>query len=145
MNASVTTLHPGDVACAERGERLATLLGSCVAIVLTDPRRTVGVMCHIVHAHGAPMLLQRMHALLRARAVDPHQCEAYVYGGGNMFPALFGAAHVGEHNAAWALRALAEDGVRVLHTDLGGASYRRLAWTVGPEGPQVQSVAISPE
>ena len=35
MNASVTTLHPGDVACAERGERLATLLGSCVAYLLS--------------------------------------------------------------------------------------------------------------
>ena len=47
-------LHPGDVACGERGERFETLLGSCVAIVLTDPRRTVGAMCHIVHAMPAP-------------------------------------------------------------------------------------------
>ena len=46
----VQVLHPGDVACADRGERLETLLGSCVAIVLTDPRRTIGAMCHIVHA-----------------------------------------------------------------------------------------------
>ena len=36
------TLHPGDVVCAERGDRMETLLGSCVAVVLTDPRRTVG-------------------------------------------------------------------------------------------------------
>ena len=47
-------LHPGGVACGERGERFETLLGSCVAIVLTDPRRTVGAMCHIVHAMPAP-------------------------------------------------------------------------------------------
>ena len=52
--AIVHTLHPGDLAFATRGERLDTLLGSCVAIVLTDPRRTVGVMCHIVHARSAP-------------------------------------------------------------------------------------------
>ena len=51
--AIVHTLHPGDLAFATRGERLDTLLGSCVAIVLTDPRRTVGVMCHIVHARPA--------------------------------------------------------------------------------------------
>ena len=46
----VHLLHPGDVACVDRDERLETLLGSCVAIVLTDPRRTVGAMCHVVHA-----------------------------------------------------------------------------------------------
>jgi len=45
-----TILHPGDVALAERGEVLETLLGSCVALLLTDPRQTVGVMCHIVNA-----------------------------------------------------------------------------------------------
>ena len=46
-------LHPGDVVCAEQGEQLETLLGSCVAIVLTDPRRTVAVMCHFVHSRSA--------------------------------------------------------------------------------------------
>ena len=47
-------LAPGDVAIGTRGDRFETLLGSCVAIVLTDPRRTVGAMCHIVHAMPAP-------------------------------------------------------------------------------------------
>ena len=46
-------LHPGDVVCGVRGDRLETLLGSCVAVILTDPRRTVGTMCHIVHV-GRP-------------------------------------------------------------------------------------------
>lgn len=147
------TLHPGDVVCAERGERLETLLGSCVAIVLTDPRRTVGAMCHIVHASRAlagvaetgayaEVALDTMYALLRERGIDPRQCEAYVYGGGNMFPALFTAAHVGENNARWALDALAYDGVRVLFEDLGGSTYRRLTWTVGPAAPQVTAVPV---
>ena len=41
------TLHPGEVALGERGDTLSTLLGSCVSIILTDPRRTVGVMSRI--------------------------------------------------------------------------------------------------
>lgn len=142
------TLHPGDVVCAERGERLETLLGSCVAIVLTDPRRTVGAMCHIVHANRAvagvaetgayaEVALDTMYALLRDRGIDPRQCEAYVYGGGNMFPELFTDVHVGERNARWALDAMAHDGIRVLFHDLGGRRYRRLTWTVGLEAPQV--------
>ena len=50
----VFTLHPGDVAVGVRGDRLETLLAAGVAIVLTDPRRTVGAMCHVVHSGPTP-------------------------------------------------------------------------------------------
>ena len=148
------TLHPGDVRCAGSGVRMETLLGSCVAVVLTDPRRTVGAMCHIVHSGragssgGAPAAaqaetaLQTMYALLRERAIQPGLCEAYVYGGGNMFPGLFPQRHVGLNNIEWVLNALAEDGLRVLHQYVGGNRYRRLSWTVGPEQPQVVAVDV---
>ncbi len=147
------TLHPGDVACGARGDRYATLLGSCIAVVLTDPRRTVGAMCHIVHTTANPSgsrdaawgdaALNRMYALLRERGIAPQLCEAYVYGGGNMFPGLFGGdTHVGANNARWTLDALAQDGVRVLHSDVGGSTYRKLTWTVGPDAPQAVAVAI---
>ena len=46
-------LMPGDVAIGQAGDQFKTLLGSCVSVVLTDPRRTVGAMCHIVHV-GTP-------------------------------------------------------------------------------------------
>ncbi len=149
----VQVLHPGDVACADRGDRLETLLGSCVAIVLTDPRRTIGAMCHIVHASrpvaGMPhttayadKALDTLYAQLRARGINPLLCEAWVYGGGNMFPDQFTTSHVGEQNANWALEALAHDGVRVLFHDLGGSAYRRLGWTVGPDAPEVSAVPV---
>jgi chemotaxis protein CheD len=150
----VHLLHPGDVALAERGERLETLLGSCVAIVLTDPRRTVGVMCHIVHSRPslgrqpesgayADVALAVMFQLLRRRGITPALCEAFVYGGGNMFPGLIGnTTHVGADNVRWALDALAIAGIRVLMHDVGGNAYRRLAWNVGNELPQVVAVPI---
>jgi chemotaxis protein CheD len=152
-SAPAQILHPGDVALAGRGERLETLLGSCVAIVLTDPRRTVGAMCHIVHskpatagatvtAAYADVALDRMYTLLRTRGIEPTLCEAYVYGGGNMFPSLFAQGHVGEDNARWALDALAQDGVPVLLQDLGGNIYRRLSWIVGSDLPQVTAVPV---
>lgn len=146
-------LLPGDVALAERGERLETLLGSCVAVVLTDPRRTLGTMCHIVYtrlaASGsradtayADAALDHMYALLQSRGLNPRQCEAYVYGGGNMFPDQFAQGHVGERNAQWVLDALAHDGVPVLHHDVCGNAYRRLSWIVGPDLPQVVAVEV---
>ena len=146
-------LNPGDVAIGTRDDRLETLLGSCIAVVLTDPRRTVGAMCHIVHGRPAPaaerqnaayadVALERMFALLRARGITPGLCEAYVYGGGNMFPQVFRNAHVGDCNASWALQGLATAGIRVLARDTGGQVYRRVAWTIGPVSPAVCAVSV---
>jgi chemotaxis protein CheD len=152
------TLHPGDVACVDRGECLETLLGSCVAILLTDPRRTVGAMCHVVHAgraQGVPTrataygdeALAEMGRLLRARGIDPQQCLAWVYGGGNMFPTRIGETaadgNVGAANFEWALGALHQAGIRVLGVALGGHAYRKLSWTIGLDAPEVETVSMA--
>lgn len=152
FGATRTTLYPGDVACGMRGDRFETLLGSCIAVVLTDPRRTVGAMCHIVHSTSAgstprdsawgDVALDLMYDLLRERGITPHLCEAYIYGGGNMFPGLCQGEHVGASNARWVLQALAAGGVRVLLQDVGGNTYRRLSWTVGPDAPQATAVTV---
>jgi chemotaxis protein CheD len=148
------TLLPGEVRCAQRDDQLVTLLGSCVAIVLTDPKRTVGCMSHIVHipSHNPPtgprgnawadVALATMCGELRAKGIEPRLCEAYVYGGGNMFPTLVGGTHVGQRNANWVLDALAVLGATLLHQDLGGSSYRKLRWTIGPQAPQVEAVPV---
>lgn len=149
----VRTLHPGDVAFAERGDVLGTLLGSCVAVLLTDPRRTIGVMCHIVHSkpplsaaractsYGS-LAFKAMDRLLLARGISLHLCHAYVYGGGNMFPGLITQGHVGDANALWTLTTLRDRGVRVIGKDLGGRVYRRLRWTVGADAPEVSRVPV---
>ena len=150
VERAVQVLHPGDVGIAEAGERLETLLGSCIAVVLTDPRRTVGAMCHIVHPAGkrgdstafAEPALEKLFGLLQARAIDPLQCGAFVYGGGNMFPALMHARHIGQANAEWVFDALDRHGIRILAHDVGGNRYRRLGWTVGASLPTAESVAI---
>lgn len=146
-------LHPGDVACGVRGDRFETLLGSCVAVILTDPRRTVGTMCHIVHAGGAPsaragdtrhaeVALADMQRRLAAHGMRLALCEAYVFGGGNMFPGVYPQHPVGERNVQRVLDALAAEGVRVLRHDVGGTAYRRLHWTVGPGAPEITAVPV---
>lgn len=155
--ARTHVLHPGDVVLADAGDRLQTLLGSCVAVVMTDPRRTLGAMCHIVHAQGAgregtagpdtawgDAALDAMYDLLRRRGIAPRLCQAWVYGGGHLFPGLGrGAGDVGRLNAQWTLQALAQDGVQVMHHDLGGSAYRRLRWTVGPGAPELDVVPVA--
>jgi chemotaxis protein CheD len=149
----VHTLHPGDVVCAERGDRMETLLGSCVAVVLTDRARTIGAMCHIVHSQpsvidngnptaSADAAIDSMYRLLMDRSLSPRLCHAFVYGGGNMFPSLFRGTHVGDSNGQYVLERLAVDGLRVLSHELGGNTYRRLSWTIGDGMPEVKAVAV---
>jgi chemotaxis protein CheD len=144
-------LMPGDVAVADAGEQLKTLLGSCVCVILTDPRRTVAAMCHIVHV-GRPnaanthntayglVAMHDMYAHLRSRGVNPALCEAYVFGGGNMFPKIFSARHVGASNIDWALDFLHEQQLVVVDQSLGGNGYRKVSWTVGAGEPLVETV-----
>lgn len=137
---------------------METLLGSCVAVVLTDPRRTVGTMCHIVHcdpagprhdedtAHVSAALV-RMGRLLQIHGLHAPLCEAYVYGGGNMFPHIYtsSTATVGERNVSEVGDRLRRMGVRVLCQDVGGDAFRRLRWTVGTTEPSVTAVTIRSE
>ncbi len=144
-------LHPGDVVVLDRGQSLETLLGSCVSIVLTDPRRRTAAACHVVHAsdgpeatHG-PAALERMFAGLRARGIEPLRCQAWVAGGGHMFPQLLGEPRlpdVGQANARWALHTLHGLGIALQGQDVGGCAYRRLRWTVGSEPPSVTKVNL---
>jgi len=149
----VRMLHPGDVAWGGAGDRFETLLGSCVAVVLADPRRSFGAMCHIVHARapaGARQpsaaytagALASMYAMLRARGLNPSLCEAWVIGGGNLFPRLIAPGHVGDANVRSVLAALSDAGIRVLARDVGGSTYRRVGWTVGGGAPEVAAVQV---
>ena len=90
----------------------------------------------------ADVAISTLYASLRARGFNPAMCEAFVYGGGNMFPELFKQSHVGDANGIWVLDRLKNDGVKIVVQDLGGSAYRRLAWNIGPEMPQALAFAV---
>ncbi len=148
---AVIELMPGDVALGKVGDQFKTLLGSCVSVILTDARRTVGVMSHIVHV-GHPnaanhtntayghVAMAEMVRLLYGAGFAPRRCEAYVIGGGNMFPKLFTHHHVGASNVDWVMGYLEHHKIPVIKEDLGGHGYRKLLWTVGPAEPVVETI-----
>ena len=147
--APVRFLHPGEVALAHRGERLETLLGSCVSVLLTDPQHTVGAMCHIVHAsqrgktpdlhdtcQAAPAM-KALFALLRCSGFAPELCDAWVVGGGNMFPGQASIYPVGHANLDWVYQFLHREGIPVIGESVGGPCYRKIGWTIGAAAPEI--------
>jgi hypothetical protein len=74
-SGAVYLLHPGDVVCAERGDTLETLLGSCIAVLLSDRKRTIAAMCHIVHCR--PSLNTFARATAAAAITRTEDCDGW--------------------------------------------------------------------
>jgi chemotaxis protein CheD len=77
--------------------RLRTLVGSCIAITLWNPKRRIGGMCHYMLPHGgaehsaaedghyADGALRFFLRRIRAAGTEPADYEAKLFGGGSMF------------------------------------------------------------
>ena len=153
---TVHFLHPGDVAVGFTGDRFETLLGSCVSVLLVSPCFQVASMCHFVHssrptkakskdASYADVAMVKMDHLLRKYGFNARLCRAYVFGGGNMFPANGNIVDIGAMNVAWAFNYLNHKKIPVLGSETGENYYRKLAWEVGPSNPCefLQTVSVS--
>lgn len=152
----VQELMPGDVALGYAGDQFKTLLGSCICVILTDARRTVAALSHIVHvsrpnsdnarntAYGS-VAMEAMFQMLGSTGAIPSRCQAYVYGGGNMFPGQYVTETVGARNARWVLQFLKDQGIVVIDVGVEGSGYRKISWIVGTAEPKVEMVAVEPE
>lgn len=126
-------LHAGQLAIGARPSAIITVLGSCVAVCLFDAGARVGGMNHFLLAHpvgsersprfgtvAVPALVDAVVAA-GARRVE---LQAKVFGGATTIGA--GPRRLGDENAALALALLAEAGIPVLQSDLGGPRGRKL-------------------
>jgi chemotaxis protein CheD len=147
-------LRPGEYFVGSAG-RVGTLLGSCVSITLWHPRRRIGAMSHFLLAErGAARVGERdgrygdevltlMLDELAARDVRPEQCEAKIFGGGDMFPGhgTGMAKAVGQRNGEAARRMLEARGIAVRSRHLFGAGHRQIVFDVANGNVWVRHVA----
>lgn len=134
-------LNPGELYFGQGQVRVATLLGSCVAITLWHPKARHGGICHFVldSRGGALDSLDGRYAdeavamflvELGLRGTRPAEYEVKVFGGANMFTndgTDIGNLDVGARNIAAADRLLASHGfpnAKARH--VGGTGHRRL-------------------
>jgi len=143
-------LQPGELFVADAGFQIRTILGSCVSITLWHPQARVGGMSHFLlptRNGAAPATeldgrygdeaLQLMFNDLKAAGVNPVQCEAKIFGGGNMFPGNQHARgqhargiNVGKRNGEAARELLRLHGIGVVTESLFGIGHRQIIFDV---------------
>jgi len=139
-------LQPGQYFVGDARYQLRTLLGSCVSITLWHPGLRVGAMSHFLLASRArgphqaldgrygEEVLELMLSALARRGVRPEQCQAKIFGGGNMFPdRASGPAtiDIGRRNGEAARALLRARGIPVYAEHLFGAGHRQMVFHIG--------------
>lgn len=137
-------LKPGEMVLGEEPMIVTTLLGSCVAVTLYNPRHRMGAICHAVlptcrkehpcnpRGHVDPgkyveCAIRLMLEEFQARGVSRNDIEAKLFGGSDMFDSAVAKSRgVGRQNMQTALEFLASQSVRVLTQDLGGQRGRKI-------------------
>lgn len=133
-------LQPGEHFVGDDTFRIRTLLGSCVAITLWHRARRVGAMSHFLLAnrgtsssgeldgrYGDEAVALMAEGLARA-GVRVGECQAKLFGGGNMFPGLSlgGPTSVGRTNGDAARELVRALGIRVVSESLFGVGHRNV-------------------
>jgi chemotaxis receptor (MCP) glutamine deamidase CheD len=126
-------LQPGQIVVAAQDCRVTTILGSCVAVSLHDPARSIGGINHYLLPRGAsdsesarfgaialPRLLRELLALGAAK----QDLLAKVFGGASVLEGASGG--LGRTNVDAALSFLDGEGIPVVARHTGGTRGRKL-------------------
>ena len=139
-------LLPGEYFVGDAAFQVRTILGSCVSITLWHPVARVGGMCHFLlptrsnfghnihrlNGHYGDEALALMCQDLRALGVDARQCQAKLFGGGNMFPGRVrsDSGHVGQRNGEAARELLLQQGIPIVVESLFGMGHRQIIFDI---------------
>lgn len=129
-------LHPGQFAASATPAVVTTILGSCVAVCLWDPRLRAGGMNHFVLpvSPGGPrnprfckaaieMLLERLTTL----GCRSDRLQAKLFGGANRLELRAATVSgLGQQNVDNARAMLAELKIPIFAEDVGGTAARKL-------------------
>jgi chemotaxis protein CheD len=136
-------LKPGQYFVGNAGHRIRTVLGSCVSVTLWSPLQRVGAMSHFLlatrsgatpqalDARYGDEALQLMLLELARLGVAAAQCQAKIFGGGEMFPQrMAGALAVGRRNGEAARGLLLQRGIEAVSESLFGEGHRQIVFDV---------------
>jgi chemotaxis protein CheD len=136
-------LQPGEYFVGDASHCVRTVLGSCVSISIWHAASKTGAMSHFllptrgrakaVQPDGryADEALWLMLRELAERDVSQTQCEAKIFGGGNMFPLhTKSRTTVGHNNGLAARRLLTACGIPIVSESLFGEGHRQIIFDI---------------
>jgi len=135
-------LQPGQVHVAVVPTTIVTILASCVAICIFDPVRGAGGMNHFLlpyaigvdAAHGrfGPSATALLIQQLLAAGCSIAGLRAKVFGGAAvLMTSGTGGDSIGARNARCAFDVLAERGIPIVSSDIGGTRGRKVIFLTG--------------
>jgi chemotaxis protein methyltransferase CheR len=129
----------GEVKASDEPLRVTTLLGSCVAVCLYDPKTRVGGMNHFMlpcnHTADVQCATYGVHAMellineIMKLGGDRRRLTAKIFGGGDVLGKRITdnpGMTIGEQNIQFALGFLEKDRIPVIAKDLGGMTGRQI-------------------
>lgn len=141
----IVFLNPGEYFVGDARHRIRTLLGSCVSITLWHPEKRIGAMSHFLLSERSSKVIGPLDARygkealslmltdLARHGINPSDCLAKIFGGGDMFPQHSGMANagqVGRRNGEAARGLLEAQGIRVSSESLFGVGHRKIMFDV---------------
>ncbi len=129
-------VQPGEFFAADNDCLIATILGSCVSVCLTDHSRKVSGMNHIMLPEPAENLLSPsarygsyamdvlINSLLRLGAQRSH-LQAKIFGGGNVMHSTL-SHQVGERNVDFVLQYLEREEIPIVAQNVLGNFPRKI-------------------
>jgi len=129
-------LHPGEMAFCDRPTLVETVLGSCVSVIMRNPRLQLGCICHAMlpcsrgdrreplkYVDSSIRCMLQMLARHSSRKED---LEVKLFGGASMGRLIPRSQSVGHQNVEAAMTLVHEEGLKVRTSDTGGTSGRKL-------------------
>jgi len=136
-NVDVIKIFAGDwYVSTQKGEMLATILGSCVSACIRDPILGFGGMNHFMlpgddmmdnkisnsARYGVAAMENLINGIMKVGG-QKHRLEVKVFGGGNV---INNSARIGSKNAKFIREFLHTEGLRIVSEDLEGEHPRRV-------------------
>ncbi len=137
-------LEPGDLVFSLEQAEIATILGSCIAVVLYSSKHQVGTICHAMLPYNirpqerperkdfkyVDSAIHYMVARFDAHRIKRHNLIAKVFGGADVLRAATNVRlkSVGQQNIESALAVLGSYRLRIVASDVGGDRGRKLVF-----------------
>lgn len=134
-------LHPSTIWISTEPQWVTTILGSCVSVCLFDKKKSIGGMNHFMlpywngeglesPRYGNVAISQLFHKMLELGA-KKEDIVCKIFGGAEVLGEQVSVFNVGQRNIELAQRTIAEIGIPVASSSIGGYLGRKIHFNTG--------------